>query len=156
MAKDKSLRGPAYWALRLVMWANTVVSVPLYLWFLHHMAGRGGDHVEPGDPLRFWLPIVVPLAAFSFTLLSAVSWWGSTETRPYLLGRKGWRFLIVFVSGLSLLTGTSGASNLDATAVLLTMMVTAIGIMGLWLLPAALAPQLLDTLRRNQRPKEPS
>ncbi|MFE0358772.1 hypothetical protein ACFW2K_28540 [Streptomyces nigra] len=39
---------------------------------------------------------------------------------------------------------------------LLTVMVTAIGIAGLWLLPLALSPRLLDTLRSKKTPAGPS
>ncbi|MET9694333.1 hypothetical protein ABZY81_38940 [Streptomyces sp. NPDC006514] len=155
MAKGMTLNGPAGWMLRVVLWVNTVVSIPLYLWFLHHMGDRWGQHLPADDSLRFWLPIVVPLAAFSFTLMSCTSWWWSTDTRPYMLGRKGWRFLMVAVVALSLMTGFIGSANRDFIAVVLTVMVTTIGIAGLWLLPAALSPQLLDTIRKPQ-PADPS
>lgn len=93
--------------------------------------------------LRFWLPIVVPLAGFSFTTISCTSWWWSTEEHPVLLGRKGWRFLMVFVVALSLMAGFFGSMHRDVVAVLLTVMVTTICIAGQWLLPPALSPRLL-------------
>lgn len=142
--------------LRLLLWIYTVVSVPLYLWFLHHAAGRWADRLPEGDNLRFWLPIVVPLAAFSFTTISSTSWWWSTEDRPFLLGRKGWRFMMVFIVALSLMAGFFGSAHQDVVAVLLTVMVTTIGIAGLWLLPPALSPRLLDTLRPKKAPADPS
>lgn len=154
MAKAKA--GPVDWAMRLVLWLYALVSVPLYMWFLHHMGGRWGQQLPPDDDLRFWLPIVVPLAAFSFTLMSCTSWWWSTETRPFLLGRKGWRFMMVFVVALSLMAGFFGSANRDFVAVLLTVMVTTIGIAGLWLLPPALSLRLLDTLRPKKAPADPS
>jgi hypothetical protein len=85
----------------VVLWLYALVSIPLYLWFLHHM------------DLRFWLPIVVPLAAFSFTTMSTTSWWWSTENRPFLLGRKHWRFMMVFVVALSLMAGFFGSAHQD-------------------------------------------
>ncbi|MGC4987283.1 hypothetical protein ACLQ18_43055 [Streptomyces sp. DT193] len=39
---------------------------------------------------------------------------------------------------------------------LLTVMVTAIGIVDLWLLPLAPSPRLLDTLRPEKSPAGPS
>ncbi|MFJ4972767.1 hypothetical protein [Streptomyces sp. NPDC088755] len=39
---------------------------------------------------------------------------------------------------------------------LLTVMVTTIGIVGLWLLPPALSPKLLDTLAPKKAPADPS
>lgn len=49
--------------MRVVLWLYALVSIPLYLWFLHHMRDRWGQHLPADDDLRFWLPIVVPLAA---------------------------------------------------------------------------------------------
>lgn len=147
MANGKTSIGPADWAMRVVLWLYALVSIPLYLWFLHHMGDRWGQQLPADDDLRFWLPIVVPLAAFSFTTMSSTSWWWSTEDRPFLLGRKHWRFMMVFVVALSLMAGFFGSAHQDFVAVLLTVMVTTIGIAGLWLLPPALSPRLLDTLR---------
>lgn len=142
--------------MRVVLWLYALVSVPLYLWFLHHMGDRWGQQLPADDDLRFWLPIVVPLAAFSFTTMSSTSWWYSTEDRPFLLGRKRWRFLMVFVVALSLMAGFFGSAHQDFVALLLTVMVTAIGVVGLWLLPPTLSPQLLDTLRPKKAPAGPS
>ncbi|MFF5106483.1 hypothetical protein [Streptomyces sp. NPDC000134] len=119
MAKGKTSIGPADWAMRVVLWLYALVSIPLYLWFLHHMGDRRGQHLPADDDLRFWLPIVVPLAAFSFTTMSSTSWWYSTEDRPFLLGRKHWRFMMVFVVALSLMAGFFGSAHHDVVAVLL-------------------------------------
>ncbi|MFL4909328.1 hypothetical protein ACJ6WF_40615 [Streptomyces sp. MMS24-I2-30] len=67
----------------------------------------------------------------------------SAEDRPFLLGRKHWRFMMVFVVALSLMAGFFGSAHQDVDAVLLTVMVTIIDIVGLWLLPPALSPRLL-------------
>ncbi|MYS32583.1 hypothetical protein K388_07278 [Streptomyces sp. KhCrAH-43] len=155
MAKGKI--GPVDWAMRAALWLYALVSVPLYLWFLHHMGDRWGQQLPTDDDLRFWLPIVVPLAAFSFTTMSSTSWWWSTEARPFLLGRKGWRFMMVFVVALSLMAGFFGSAHRDFVAVVLAVMVTTIGIGGLWLLPPALSPHLLNTLRpKAAAPVDPS
>ncbi|MBD3934882.1 hypothetical protein IF129_25385 [Streptomyces chumphonensis] len=154
MAKEK--KGPADWAMRVVLWLYALVSIPLYLWFLHHMGDRWGQHLPADDDTGFWLPIVVPLTAFSFTTLSSTSWWWSTEDRPFLLGRKGWRFVMVFVVAMSLMAGFFGSPHRDVVAVLLTTMVTTIGIAGLWLLPPTLSSPLLDTLRRPKASADPS
>ncbi|MET8816429.1 hypothetical protein ABZW47_31065 [Streptomyces sp. NPDC004549] len=152
MTKGKA--GPADRAMRVTLWLYTLVSIPLYLWFLHRMGDRWGRHL-PDDDLRLWLPIVVPLAAFAFTTISSTSWWWSTEDRPFLLGRKNWRSMMVFVVALSLMAGFFGSAHQGATAVLLTAMVTTLGIAGLWLLPPALSPQLLDTLRPKRASAHP-
>ncbi|MGK5693292.1 hypothetical protein ACSNOJ_10380 [Streptomyces sp. URMC 128] len=145
---------PAEWALRLTLWIYALVSLPLYTWFLHHAAERWAGHLEPGDSLRFWLPILVPGAAGTFTLLAAVSWWYSTFTsRDFLAGRNRCWFLIVFVAALSMTAGIIAAQLRDVSAVVLTAMVTTIGMLGLWLLPPTLSPRLLDALpKRGQRP----
>ncbi|WP_431983144.1 hypothetical protein [Streptomyces qinglanensis] len=156
MAKGTVSSGLADWAMRVVLWLYMLVSVPLYLWFLHHMSDRWSGQLPAEDDLRLWLPIVVPLAAFSFTTMSSTSWWWSTEDRSFLLGRKHWRFLMVFVVALSLMAGFVGSARQDVATALLTVMVTALGIAGLWLLPPALSLRLLDTLRPTKAPTAPS
>ncbi|MGA4844376.1 hypothetical protein [Streptomyces sp. G45] len=73
MARGKMCTGPADWALRAALRLCTHVSIPLYLWFLHHMGGRRGQQL-PADDNRPWLPIVVPLPGFSLTTLSSTPW----------------------------------------------------------------------------------
>ncbi|MEU9623904.1 hypothetical protein [Streptomyces sp. NPDC048155] len=63
---------------------------------------------------------------------------------------------MVFVVALSLMAGFFGSAHHDLIAVLLTVMVTTVGIVGLWLLPPALSPHLLDALRPKQAHTEPS
>ncbi|WP_329536844.1 hypothetical protein OG568_50465 (plasmid) [Streptomyces sp. NBC_01450] len=148
---------PAEWALRLTLWIYAVVSIPLYLWFLHHAADQWADYLPEGDNLRFWLPIVVPGAAFSFTLLAAVSWWYTVfHTQEFLAGRRGGWFLIVFVAALSLAAGIIAAQVRDVTAVVPTTTLTTIGMTRLWFLPPAVSPQLLDTPRSKKTPTDPS
>ncbi|PWI05711.1 hypothetical protein DIZ27_37735 [Streptomyces sp. NWU339] len=153
MAKGKT--GPVDWTMRVVLWLYALVSIPLYLWFLHHKGDRWGQQL-PADDLCFWLPIVVPLAAFSFTTISSTSWWWSTETRPFLLDREHWRFMMIFVVALSLMAGFFDSASRDVVFVVLTVMVTTIGIVGLWLLPPSLSPRLFDTLRPKKAPADPS
>jgi hypothetical protein len=138
----------------VVLWLDALVSIPPYLWFLHHMGDRWGQQLPADDDVRFWLPIVVPLAAFSFTTISSTSWWYSTDDQPFLLGRKHWRFMMVFVVALSLMAGFFGSAHQDFVALLLTVVVTTIGIAGLWLLPPTLSPHLLDTLRPKKAPAD--
>jgi hypothetical protein len=153
---EKGKTGLADWVMRVLLRLYALVSIPLYLWFLHHAGNRWGQQLPTDDDLRFWLPITVPLAAFSFTTMSSTSWWCSTDERPFLLGRTHWRFMMVFVVALSLMAGYFGSAHQDVVAVLLTVMVTTIGITGLWLLPPALSPRLLDTMRPKKAPAEPS
>ncbi|CAM5707261.1 hypothetical protein SCANM63S_04266 [Streptomyces canarius] len=84
---------PAAWALQPTLWIYAVVSIPLYMWFLHHAAVRWAGHLEQDDSLRFWFPVVVPGAGFTFTLLAAISWWCSaftgTDFRRHA-GRSRW------------------------------------------------------------------
>jgi hypothetical protein len=53
---EKGKAGPADWAMRVVLWLYTLVSIPLYLWFLHHAGDRWGQQLPADDNLRFWLP----------------------------------------------------------------------------------------------------
>jgi hypothetical protein len=130
--------------LRVLLWALVLGCVPLYLYFLHHMAVRWAEQLPADDTTRPMLPVAIPLAALSFTLLSALSWWVTlAEGRPFLLGRTRWRFLMVFVVALSVLTGVIGAPERDATAVLLSLVLTLMGATALWFLPPAFSPRLL-------------
>nr|WP_285554796.1 hypothetical protein [Streptomyces hygroscopicus] len=56
----------------------------------------------------------------------------------------------------SLMAGFFDSAHQDVVAVLLTVMVTIIGTVGLWLLPPALSPRLLDTLRPKKSPAAPA
>ncbi|MFC9067939.1 hypothetical protein [Streptomyces harbinensis] len=114
------------------------------------------EQLPAEDALGFWLPIVVPCAAFSFTLMSSVSWWWSTASRPFLLGRTGWWVPMVFVTALSFLVGVFGSTTPDVEAALFTAMVTTMGFTGLWLLPPALSRNLIDTLSPNTSPADPA
>lgn len=122
-------------------------------------APRGRSLVQQlpaDDDLRFWLPIVVPLAAFSCTTMSSTSGWWCTEDRPFLLGRKHWRFMVVFVVAPSLMAGFFGSAHQDVVDVLLTAMVAITGLTGLWHLPPVLSPRVLNTMRPKKALAEPS
>jgi len=158
MMSDEAPSGFPGWGVRLALWLCTLVTVPLYLWFLAYMGNRWGDQLPAGDDAGFWLPIVVPGAAFSFTVLAAMSWWWSgVRSKPFLMGRSNWRFLVVFVAALSMAAGVIGSADRDVTAVVLTATITMMGIAGLWLLPAAISPEVLRGLsKRGQPPSNPS
>ncbi|MEV7796946.1 hypothetical protein [Streptomyces sp. NPDC087512] len=51
--------------------------------------------------------------------------------------------------------GFVGSAHHDVVAMLVTGMVTTVGIAGLWRLPPTLSPQLLDTLRPKKVPADP-
>ncbi|MGA5128127.1 hypothetical protein ACPCAG_33105 [Streptomyces pseudogriseolus] len=96
---------------------------------------------------------MVPGAAGTFTLLAAISWWHNTFIgKNFLAGRTRCWFLIVFVAAMSMTAGIIAAQVHGAGAVVLTAMVTTIGMLGLWRLPPTLSPRLLEALaKRNQR-----
>ncbi|MFF2374894.1 hypothetical protein ACFVUW_10980 [Streptomyces xiamenensis] len=146
MAKTKTPAGLAEWAVRLLLWLYVLISIPLYVWFLHHVSSRWSEALPAEDTLRLWLPIIVPGAAATFTLISSMSWWWSTGTRTLLLGRTRCWVLLVLVGALSLAAGVAGSTTRDLEAAVLSVMATAFGITGLWLLPPLLSPNLLGTL----------
>ncbi|MFJ1923042.1 hypothetical protein ACIP87_28645 [Streptomyces albidoflavus] len=43
-------------AMRVVLCLYALVSIPMYLWFLHHAGDRCGQQLPADDHLRFWLP----------------------------------------------------------------------------------------------------
>ncbi|WTW98873.1 hypothetical protein OG216_38495 [Streptomycetaceae bacterium NBC_01309] len=144
-------RGTAWGRLvRVVVWLFVVIGVPSYLWFLHEAARDWAEQLADGDAVRTWLPrtslpYVAPLVAFSWTMLAASSWWRGRSSRLYL-GSAFERVLVVAVAVLSVFTGVSGADDRDASAVIATVALTTVGMVGLWLLPPALSPRLLDAL----------
>lgn len=146
------------WALRTALGLCVLTSVPLYMVFLHTAAHRWALQLEPGDFTRSVLPFTVPAAAAGFTLLAAQSWWFTLWSgRPFLLGRTGWWFVLAFVVVLSVAAGLLGAKgSVGFNDVLLTAMMTGIGLVGLWLLPPAFSPRLLDGLPRRGRRTRPS
>jgi hypothetical protein len=134
-------------AARIVLSVAVLVLVPAYLYFLFHMGTQWVESFPPDDSARTLLPVAVPLAAFSITTFSAISWWWSLERgREVLLGRKGCRKFVVFAAALSALTVVCGASSVDVGVVLLSLGLTGAGMTGLWFLPAALSPTLLNAL----------
>jgi hypothetical protein len=154
MTTDGTPDGLTGWPVRLALWACMLVTAPLYLWFLEATGARWGDLLPAGDSAKPWMAIVVPLATFSFTEIAAVSWWYSgVRSRPILMGRTHWWFLIVFVAALSMAAGIIGSTDRDFGTVLLTAAITFAGITGLWLLPAALSPKVLYGLRKPGRPE---
>lgn len=141
------------WLLRLTMVVYAGSLPPLYVWFLHHSTVLWVDQLREDTFLRFWLPIVVPGAAVSFTLLAAVSWWYTLFSgRQFLMGRNRRWFLVVFIAALSMAAGviTAPVRNAGAAAGL-TALVTSIGMFGLWLLPPIVSPRLLEGLSGRGR-----
>jgi hypothetical protein len=154
MTTDGTPDGLTGWPVRLALWACTLSTVPLYLWFLETMGAHWGDQLPAGDSTKPWMAIVVPLAAFSFTLIAAVSWWYSgIRSRPFLLGRSRWKFLVVFVAALSMTAGIIGTTDRDFPTVLFIAAFTFMGMTGLWLLPAAVSPEVLRGLPKRGEPK---
>ncbi|WTW92014.1 hypothetical protein OG216_00885 [Streptomycetaceae bacterium NBC_01309] len=149
-------RGTAWGRLvTAVVWLFVVIGVPLYLWFLHEAARDWAEQLADGDAVHTWLPrtslpYVAPLVAFSWTVLAAVSWWRGRSSRLYL-GSAFERVLVVAVAVLSVYTGVAGAGDRDASDVIVTVMLTTVGMVSLWLLPPAVSPRLLDALP-NRRP----
>ena len=154
MTTDRTPDGLTGWPVRLALWACTLVTVPLYLWFLENMGHRWGDLLPAGDDARPWMAIVVPGAAFSFTVIAAMSWWHSgVRSQPVLLGRTRWWFLIVFVAALSMAAGIIGSTGRNFSDVVLVAAITFAGMTGLWLLPAAVSPGVLRGLPKSGESK---
>jgi hypothetical protein len=150
MVEPESRHDVPPWVLRSALGLCVLASVPLYMVFLNSAAHRWALQLDPGDFTRTALPFVVPAAAFSFTLLAALSWWMTLLAgKPFLLGRTGWWFLVVFVAALSLTAGTIGAKGrLGFDDVLFNVALTSTGMVGVWLVPPAVSPRLIEVLPR--------
>ncbi|MFJ2846993.1 hypothetical protein ACIPD2_35945 [Streptomyces griseofuscus] len=148
MGGREALRG--LWA---VLWVLIVVAVPLYLGWLAWVGYRAGHRLPEGDTAR-WAPVVLlPPAAVVFCVMAGWTWWTSVVARSGSPLRERWLLAtLVFTAAASVFCGVAGADEPSVSVGLLSLVVTALGMVGLFFIPVACSRQLPDDVRQRSAP----
>ncbi|WP_405608178.1 hypothetical protein OG292_02515 [Streptomyces sp. NBC_01511] len=139
--------------LRVLMWVLIAVDVPLYVGWLARAAYLTGQRRLPeGDLVRWALPVLLPATAVVLVLGAGAIWWVSVVGRYESPLSKRWIWSgPAFVATCSALCGTASAPDPGVPVALLSLVVTGLGMGGLFLLPAAASRRLPDVVRRRVR-----
>jgi len=139
------------WALRIAMWVLIVAAVPVYVVWLVRVGYLTGQHRLPaGDVIRWALPTLVPAAAVVLCVLVGATWWMSVVDRTASPLRDRWPVtVLVFIAAVSVLCGVASVDHPDVSAGLLSLVITGLGMAGLFFIPAARSRELPDVVRRR-------
>ncbi|MEE6269113.1 hypothetical protein V2E29_26190 [Streptomyces diastatochromogenes] len=145
MGGQGALRG-----LRAALWVMIVVAVPLYLIWLARVGYRAGHRLPEGDTAR-WAPVaLLPPAAVVFCVMAGWTWWASIVARSSSPLRERWILAtLAFTTVTSVFCGVAGADEPSVSAGLLSLVVTGLGMAGLFAVPAACSRQLPDVFHRR-------
>nr|BAK19812.1 hypothetical protein [Streptomyces rochei] len=148
MSERGALRG-----LRVLMWVVIAIEVPVYLGWLAWVGYRAGHRLPEGDTAR-WVPVVLlPPAAVVFCVMAGWTWWTSVVARSGSPLRERWVLAtLVFTAVASVFCGVAGADEPSVSVGLLSLVVTALGMVGLFFIPVACSRQLPDVVRRRSAP----
>ncbi len=127
-------------ALRALMWVVIAVEVPVYLVWLVQVGYQAGQQLPRGDVARWAPPVLLPPAAVLFCVAAGWVWWGAvvaaTGTRSPL--RERWILAsLAFVAVSSVFCGVVSVDDPSFSVGLLSATVTALGMTGLFFIPAA-------------------
>ncbi|MGW2051921.1 hypothetical protein ACWCPF_43405 [Streptomyces sp. NPDC001858] len=139
------------WVLRIAMWVLIVAAVPLYVVWLVRAGYLTGQHRLPaGDVIRWALPTLVPAAAVVLCVLVGQTWWMSVVACTASPLRERWAVMVLlFIAAVSVFCGVAGVDDTGVSAGLLSLVVTGLGMAGLFFIPAACSRQLPDVVRRR-------
>ncbi|MFB7258113.1 hypothetical protein [Streptomyces nojiriensis] len=148
MSERGALRG-----LRVLMWGVIAVEVPVYLVWLVQVGYLTGQQLSQGDAARWAPPVLLPPAAVLFCVAAGWLWWGSVvDNRARSPLREPWIVAtLVFVAVSSVFCGVASVEDPSVSVGLLSAVVTALGMVGLFFIPAAASRQLPDVIRRRSR-----
>lgn len=139
-------------ALRVLMWVVIAVEVPVYLVWLVQVGYQAGQQLPRGDVVRWAPPVLLPPAAVLFCVAAGWAWWGTVVAgirSP--LRERGILAPLVFVAVFSVFCGVASVEAPSFSVGLLSATVTALGMTGLFFIPAAASRQLPDVVRRRSR-----
>ncbi|MGW2331702.1 hypothetical protein ACWC5C_38960 [Streptomyces sp. NPDC001700] len=136
--------------LRAVMWVLIVVAVPVYLVWLVQVGYETGQQLPEGDIAR-WAPVVLlPPAAVLFCVAAGWTWWLSVVARSESPLRERWILAtLAFTAVTSVFCGVASADDPSVSVGLLSTVVTGLGMVGLFFVPAASSRQLPGVIRRR-------
>ncbi|RRQ72697.1 hypothetical protein CQW39_31850 [Streptomyces griseofuscus] len=148
MGKQRvALRG-----LRILMWVVIAVEVPMYLVWLVQVGYRTGQQLPRGGVARWAPPVLLPPAAVLFCVAAGWAWWGAVMAGTRSSLRERWILAsLAFVAALSVFCGVASVDDPSFPVGLLIATVTALGMTGLFFIPAAASRQLPDVIRRSYR-----
>lgn len=137
--------------LRIAMWVLIVVAVPVYGVWLVRVGYLTGQHRLPaGDVIRWALPTLIPAAAVVLCVLVGATWWASVVTRMASPLRERWPVtVLLFIAAVSVFCGVAAADHPTVSSGLLSLVITGLGMVGLFLIPAARSRHLPDVIRRR-------
>ncbi|MBD0844736.1 hypothetical protein [Streptomyces sp. TRM68416] len=137
--------------LRIAMWVLIVAAVPVYVVWLVRAGYLTGQHRLPdSDVIRWALPTLVPAAAVVLCVLVGHAWWVSVATRTASPLRERWTVMVLlFIAAVSVFCGVAAVDDPGVSAGLLSLVVTGLGMAGLFFIPAACSRELPDVVRRR-------
>ncbi|WP_029383077.1 hypothetical protein [Streptomyces leeuwenhoekii] len=142
-------RGPLR-GLQTLMWIVIVIEVPVYLVWLVQVGYLTGQELPCGDIARWAPPVLLPLVAVLFCVMAGWTWWLSVVARTRSPLREKWVVAsLAFVAVSSVLCGVASVDDPSVPAGPLSVIVTGLGMAGLFFTPAACSRQLPDVVRRR-------
>ncbi|MGW7529725.1 hypothetical protein [Streptomyces sp. NPDC054783] len=118
------------------------------------MAGPGllrtGQRLPEGDT-SWWAPVVLlPLPAVVFCVMAGWTWWTRVVARYGSPLRERWALAALgFTAATSVFCGVAAADDPSVSIGVLSVVVTGLGITGLFFIPAASSRQLPDVVSRR-------
>ncbi|MFE9360378.1 hypothetical protein ACFYPB_40780 [Streptomyces olivaceoviridis] len=136
--------------LRILMWVVIAVGVPVYLVWLVQVGYLTGQQLPRGDVARWAPPVLLPPVAVLFCVMAGWTWWLSVVACSRSALRERWIVAsLVFVAVSSVFCGVASVDDPSVSVGLLSAAVTALGMIGLFFIPAAASRQLPDVIRRR-------
>ncbi|WP_327311735.1 hypothetical protein [Streptomyces sp. NBC_01243] len=138
--------------LRVLIWVVIAIEVPVYLIWLVQVGYQTGQQLPSGDAGRWAPPVLLPPAAVLFCVMAGWTWWGAVVARTRSPLQERWIVAsLVFVAAFSVFCGVASVDDPSVSVGLLSAAVTALGMIGLFFIPAAASRQLPDVIRRRSR-----
>ncbi|MFD3622538.1 hypothetical protein ACFWWT_46885 [Streptomyces sp. NPDC058676] len=122
----------------------------VYLVWLVRVGHLAGQRLPAGDVARWAPPVLLPPAAVLFCVMAGTTWWMSAVARTPSPLREPWiAATLVFTAVASVFCGVAAFDDPDVSAGLLSLVITGLGMVGLFFIPAARSRDLPDVVRRR-------